>query len=65
MSKDLIISPIDHHEPIIQREIWEIAQDMLEMLPGRHRKKRKKAQRLVPVTKGLLKGFMRFTVARG
>jgi site-specific DNA recombinase len=48
----------DHHEPIIQREIWEIAQDMLEMLPGRHRKKRKKAQRLVPVTKGLLKGFI-------
>ena len=48
----------DHHEPIIQREIWEIAQDMLEMLPGRRRKKRRKAQRLIPITKGLLKGFV-------
>lgn len=48
----------DHHEPIIQREIWEIAQDMMGMLPGRRRKKKKKKQRLIPVTKGLLKGFV-------
>lgn len=48
----------DHHEPIIQREIWEIAQDMLEMLPGKRRKKKRKKQRLTPVTKGLLKGFV-------
>lgn len=48
----------DHHEPIIQREIWEIAQDILEMLPGRRRRKKKKKQRLIPVTKGLLKGFV-------
>lgn len=48
----------DHHEPIINREIWEIARDMLEMLPGRRRKKRKKAQRFIPVTKGILKGFI-------
>lgn len=48
----------DHHEAIINREIWNIAQDMLEMLPGKRRKKKKKAQRLVPVTEGLLKGFI-------
>jgi site-specific DNA recombinase len=48
----------DHHEPIIHREIWEIAQDMLEMLPGKRRKKKRKKQRLTPVTKGLLKGFV-------
>lgn len=48
----------DHHEAIIQREIWDIAQDMLEILPGKRRKKKKKAQRLTPVTKGILKGFI-------
>lgn len=48
----------DHHEAIIQREIWEIAQEMLEMLPGKRRKKKRKKQRLTPVTKGLLKGFV-------
>ena len=48
----------DHHDAIISREIWEIAQDMLDSLPGRRRKKPKKQQRLVGIKTGLLQGFV-------
>ena len=48
----------NHHDAIISREIWEIAQDMLDSLPGRRRKKPKKQQRLVGVKDGLLQGFV-------
>ena len=48
----------DHHDAIISREIWEIAQDMLDTLPGRRRKKRKKQQRLTGIKAGLLQGFV-------
>ena len=48
----------DHHDPIISREIWDIAQDMLDSLPGRKRKKPKKQQHLIAVQTGLLQGFV-------
>lgn len=48
----------DHHDAIISREIWELAQDMLDNLPGRRRKKPKKQQRLYAVQSGLLQGFV-------
>lgn len=48
----------DHHDAIISREIWELAQDMLDNLPGRRRKKPKKQQRLIAVQSGLLQGFV-------
>ena len=47
----------DHHDPIVSREIWEKAQELLNKQSW-HNWKRREQQRLIPVKSGLLQGFI-------
>ena len=47
----------DHHDPIVSREIWDKAQELLDKQSW-HNWKRREQQRLIPVRNGLLKGFI-------
>ena len=48
----------DHHPAIVEREIWDKAQVRLEQIAGKRRRIRQKQQRLVPLRKGVLLGFV-------
>ena len=48
----------DHHPAIVEREIWDKAQVRLEQIAGKRRRIRPKQQRLVPLRKGVLLGFV-------
>ena len=48
----------DHHPAIVDREIWEKAQVRLEQIAGKRRRLRPKQQRLIPLRKGILLGFV-------
>ena len=48
----------DHHPAIVDREAWDKAQARLEQIAGKRRRKRPKQQRLIPVKKGVLRGFI-------
>ncbi len=48
----------DHHPAIVDRETWDKAQTRLEQIAGKRRRKRPKQQRLIPVKKGVLRGFI-------
>jgi len=47
----------DHHDPIVSREIWDRAQELLDKQSWQ-KWKRREQQRLMPVRSGLLKGFV-------
>lgn len=47
----------DHHDPIVSREVWNQAQKILDRMSYRGWKKGSQ-QRLIPVEKGILKGFV-------
>ena len=47
----------DHHDPIVSRDTWDKAQDLLDKAQWRHWKKRKQ-MRLIPVRSGILAGFI-------
>ena len=47
----------DHHDPIVSRELWDKAQELLEKSSWR-KWKRREQQRLMPVKTGRLKGFI-------
>lgn len=47
----------DHHDPIVSRETWNRAQELLDKQNWRRWKKREQ-QRLLPVRTGFLKGFV-------
>lgn len=48
----------DHHPAIVEREVWDKAQVRLEQIAGKRRRIRPKQQRLVPLRKGVLLGFV-------
>lgn len=48
----------DHHEAIISREEWDMAQQRLEQIAGKRHKKKRKQQRLIPLRKGVLRGYI-------
>ncbi len=48
----------DHHPGIVSHEEWDQAQARLEELSGKHRKKKMKQQRLIPMRRGLLMGYI-------
>lgn len=48
----------DHHPAIIDRGLWEKAQIRLDQIAGRRRRIRPKQQRLIPLRKGVLLGFV-------
>ena len=48
----------DHHPAIVEREIWDKAQVRLEQIAGKRRRIRPKQQRLIPLRKGVLLGFV-------
>lgn len=48
----------DHHPATVDREIWDKAQTRLEQIAGKRRRKRPKQQRLIPMKKGVLRGFI-------
>lgn len=48
----------DHHPAIIEREVWDKAQVRLEQIAGKRRRIRPKQQRLIPLRKGVLLGFV-------
>jgi len=47
----------DHHVPIVSREIWDKAQELLDKAQWRNWKQRKQ-MRLIPLKCGLLQGFI-------
>ena len=47
----------DHHDPIVSREIWDRAQEILDKQSWQ-KWKRREQQRLMPVRTGFLKGFI-------
>ena len=47
----------DHHDPIVSREIWDKAQELLKKQSWHNWKKREQ-HRLIPVRTGLLQGFV-------
>ena len=47
----------DHHDPIVSREIWDKAQELLDKAQWRRWKQRKQ-MRLIPIRTGLLEGFI-------
>ncbi len=47
----------DHHDPIVSREIWDRAQELLDKQSWQ-KWKRREQQRLMPVRSGLLIGFV-------
>ena len=47
----------DHHDPIVSREIWDKAQELLDKSQWRHWKQRKQ-MRLIPIRTGILIGFI-------
>ena len=47
----------DHHAPIVSREIWDKAQELLDKAQWRRWKQRKQ-MRLIPLKSGLLAGFI-------
>lgn len=47
----------DHHDAIVSREVWDKAQDILEKMTYKNRKQGAQ-QRLIPLEKGPLKGFI-------
>lgn len=47
----------DHHDPIVSREIWDRAQELLDKQSWQNWKRREQ-QRLMPVRSGFLKGFV-------
>ncbi|HFU4497071.1 TPA: recombinase family protein [Streptococcus suis] len=47
----------DHHDPIVDKEVWNKAQEILDKTSWR-RWKRREQQRLMPVKSGRLKGFV-------
>ena len=47
----------DHHDPIVSREIWDKAQELLKKQSW-HNWKRREQYRLIPVRTGLLQGFV-------
>lgn len=47
----------DHHDPIVSREIWNKAQELLDKQSWQ-KWKRREQQRLMPVRSGRLKGFI-------
>lgn len=48
----------DHHPAIVEREVWDKAQVRLEQIAGKRRRIRPKQQRLIPLRKGVLLGFV-------
>ena len=48
----------DHHPAIVDRGLWEKAQIRLDQIAGRRRRIRPKQQRLIPLRKGILLGFV-------
>ena len=50
----------DHHDPIVSRELWNKAQELLEKQSW-HRWKRRGQQRLIPRQKGRLRGFIQIS----
>lgn len=48
----------DHHPAIVEREVWDKAQVRLEQIAGKRRRIRQKQQRLIPLRKGVLLGFV-------
>lgn len=48
----------DHHPAIVEREVWDKAQVRLEQIAGKRRCIRPKQQRLIPLRKGVLLGFV-------
>lgn len=48
----------DHHVGIVSHEVWDAAQVRLDAIAGKRRKKKIKQQRLIPISHGLLKGFI-------
>lgn len=48
----------DHHVGIASHEVWDAAQVRLDAIAGKRRKKKIKQQRLIPISHGLLKGFI-------
>lgn len=48
----------DHHPAIIDRETWDKAQVRLKQIAGKRRWKKPKQQRLIPLRKGILLGFV-------
>ena len=48
----------DHHPAIVEREVWDKAQVRLEQIAGKRRRIRLKQQRLIPLRKGVLLGFV-------
>ena len=47
----------DHHDPIVSREMWNKAQELLDKQSWQNWKRREQ-QRLMPVRSGFLKGFV-------
>ena len=47
----------DHHDAIVSREVWDKAQTILDKMNYKYWK-RDEQQRLIPLAKGLLKGFV-------
>ena len=47
----------DHHDPIVSREIWDKAQELLDKQSWQ-KWKRREQQRLLPVRTGILQGFV-------
>lgn len=47
----------DHHDPIVNRELWDKAQELLDKQSWQ-KWKRREQQRLMPVKTGRLKGFV-------
>ena len=50
----------DHHDPIVSRELWNKAQELLEKQSW-HKWKRRGQQRLIPRQKGRLSGFVQIS----
>lgn len=48
----------DHHPGIVSHEEWDRAQERLEKIAGKRRKKRVKQQRLIPIKRGRLLGYI-------
>lgn len=47
----------DHHDPIVSREVWDKAQELLDKQSWQ-KWKRREQQRLMPVRTGILQGFV-------